>query len=124
MYLLTLNGKCDRTRYPLVFTPNLKIQSVSYRDQTLPRATKHTDTIFPVPENAQLNPIIDPPDLKPDSEIAAYWFVRACYESFHRPAYYYFPITQTLIVFPPVVNDGDKVLVKLVETADEKSNSG
>lgn len=120
MDVLQITGKCDRTRYALAVPPGKRIFSVSYRDAQLPRKLQGADLSYPVPPNAQLNPITDPPDLIPDSEIAAFWFVRACYESFRRPAYYFFAPTQTLVLFPPVVNDGDKIIVQF----DEKPDSG
>lgn len=119
MQTLTIVGKCDRTRYSVKIPLQHKIQSVAYRDQTLPPTVRHSKPAFPVPENARLNPTADPPDLKPDSEIAAFWFVRACYESFQRPVFYYYLPAETLVVFPPVMNDGDRIVIQFV---DEEPN--
>lgn len=117
MRQLTLEGKCDKTAYPIEIEKE-QIHAVNYRDMTVPKPYGNTSvtsaiTSYRVNPNATLLNVSDPLALVPDSEIAAFWFVRSAYESFRRPVYYLYKPTNTLIVFPPVSNDGDLILVSV-----------
>lgn len=107
---IQLDGKCDQTRYPVALTESQVVTTVEYRDQTIPRQRIKGGGYF-VPPNSSLTMVGNPPDLIPDSEIAAFWYCRACYEQKRLPMFYYFKPSQKLIVFPPVANSGDRIIV-------------
>lgn len=108
---IQLDGKCDQTRYPVALTDTQVIAAVEYRDQELPR--RRISGGYIVPKNSSFTLVGNPPDLIPDSEIAAFWYTRACYEQKRLPMFYYFKPAQRLIVFPPVANSGDKIIVTI-----------
>lgn len=130
------DGKCDKAIYPLELGEEDTILSVSYLDMEMPREQRRAMMLkrqsYFVKDNAQLTPTISPPDLFPDSEIAAFWFLRSCYEHLRKPVFFYYQTAKKLIVFPPVAADGDQIVIQFrpplpeavsVIPFDEESNS-
>ena len=109
---IQMDGKCDQTRYPIALTDTQVVVSVEYHDQTSPRQRIKGGGYF-VPPNSALTMVGNPPDLIPDSEIAAFWYCRACYEQKRLPMFYYFKPAQKLVVFPPPYSDGDRIIINV-----------
>lgn len=109
---MILTGKCDKTRYE-IDTNGKSIKSVSYKE-TAVRRVLVKDRILVMP-NSVLLKLDSPPDLVPDTEIAAFWYTRTGYEFIKKPVWYFFEPTSKLIVFPPPLSDGDSVIIDFDE---------
>lgn len=116
IYRMILEGRCDRARYPLSHLRG-PILRVAYRDWNVPfrRNGKPIDyTLWEAPATKSYL-YVAKTDSVPQTEEAAYWFARACYEHFKRAVWYFYPPTHTLIVVPPPPNDGDLLIVEVEE---------
>ena len=110
--MITLSGKCDQTRYK-VDTNNRVIKSVSYKDSGGGKVFVK-DRILVMP-NSNLMQIGEPPDISPDSVVAAFWYARAAYEFIKKPVWFFYEKESTLVVFPPPLSDGDYIVIDFNE---------
>lgn len=120
---IVLDGKCDKTFFPLDLADNEEPYIVKYRDLTVPRpygtiSVTNALSSYRVQPNAQLFQVNEPNNLIPDSLSAAFWFTKSVYADTRRPVWYYFRPAKTIVCFPPVTSDGDRVIVG-VETIPE-----
>lgn len=118
---LKLEGRCDRTRYHLDVPPDADVMTVRYRDLSVPKEYRRDIRVtrtFYLPPNSEFIKVDDSAtDIIPDSEAAAYWYLRAVAENQRKPCFYYYKPLNLLVCFPPVANSGDQILVT-VETPD------
>lgn len=119
-----LEGKIGKSRYTLELVGDEIVEAVRYFDQPKtekPVKVSVTDALsaFRIPPNAQLIRI-EPEELAPDSEIAAYWFTRNAYSEIRRPVFFYHHETMLLCVFPPPRTDETKIIIGV--STDEEVN--
>lgn len=117
---IQIDGKCDKTRYPIALTPNQRVTAVEFRDLTLPRIKSRNGGYYIAP-NAKLTAVGNPPDLTPDSPVAAYWYCRACYENKKLPMFYHYKPSDQLVVFPAPNNDGDRIIITVEDIEPESA---
>lgn len=113
---LSIESKCDRSRYKIELDPDAVILSVTYRHF----AGRYEKLVPQKVEEATMGYYRAwKTDGAPETENETYWYTRALYEHYKKPFWYFFRPTNTLVVVPSPPDDGSLISV-LIEDAPEE----